>query len=172
MLFTSQLKQRYDKAAGESLHFAGATFAPINEDGMMIHITGVKTATGNVRAKVEYLSIHPDRMDAEHDSVQFDRVLSPVNFERFLNDMAMKVAVEKVGNRLIELAYSKNGYADPETMDEKTKHRMFKLFLILATQYKDTERAYHSIDELITHLENGGTEESFGRLIEKYMQAV
>lgn len=172
MLFPSQIASVYNRDLGESLYFAGATYAPINDEGVMMHITGVKTKSGNIRTRVEYLTIHPDQMDVENDTVPFLKTLSPVNFEKFLNEMAMKVAVEKKGNRLIELSYRMTGISESPKIDEQHMHRLFKLFLILATQYKDTDKAYQSIRELVTHLENGGTEDTFGALIEKYVQAV
>lgn len=170
MLFKDQMLAKVNVDAGESLYFAGATLKPVNETQMM-HIYAVKQADGKVRTVVEHLSLDPNNLGAEGDEVVFNKTFSPVTFERFINDMAMQTALSDKTNRLVELTYKARGITHPDgdRLDDHNKNLMHKMFLILATQYKDSSKAYDNIDELLKQAVGDNTLGVLNRMIDKFM---
>ncbi|WP_422661617.1 hypothetical protein ACK8P5_26200 (plasmid) [Paenibacillus sp. EC2-1] len=174
MLFRDQIEAVINDNAGERLQFVAATYMPINDQHDIMHFYGIKKENGNISARVEYLGMSVDRLGIENDKVAFEKELSPGDFERLINDMAMKVAMERKGNRLIELTYKAKGITHPDAdrLTPESKHKMFKLFLIIATGNKSSEAGYDAIYDTLNHVNNGNADSVYEDMLNRYLKQI
>jgi hypothetical protein len=90
MLFEETMRPIVDKDKGESLYFFGITngITLVGDREAYIRLFGTKLPNGNVRMQVDYMYSMATSKPYE---TAFKEELTPANFERMLNEMAIKI---------------------------------------------------------------------------------
>jgi hypothetical protein len=144
MLFEGQ---RSDLTGSKhEFYFAGA--AIMDSENRIAFLTGVRTKEEpkKIIANVEYIHENGASVQA------FNKVLTPGNFEKFLNEFAMKTAtITKGQGKLVELSHrfkpiDDNKYLFLEDMDKNAILHRYLIQLIIGGSQKE---AIQSVGQLI-----------------------
>ncbi|MNO93919.1 hypothetical protein D3C76_855270 [compost metagenome] len=152
MLFASQYKKVVDEIGGEKLFFFGTTKRPMEGGEKFMSLTGVKLANGDIRTQVIYnYPLHPGMVT----ETVFNKELSPVNFERFLNDVAMTIGKEEPGNKLIDLPLAYLGMDDISILNEEQAWFLYLIFLGASGEYENTRSGFSVVKDYVEELRDG-----------------
>lgn len=143
MLFNEH-KEALGIVDGEVLFFTGAFI--VNEASRVIGaITAVKQADGFIRTTVRY---HHQK---ETPQVKTLKVLDPVEFEKYLNSLALQIGTKIPGGKLVETHYRTRTLDDAftahlESQEKEYVHQMYMLRMIKGMKRSE---AYEHINNVI-----------------------
>lgn len=152
MLFRSQYEKVVDEIGGEKLFFFGTTKRPMEGGEKFMSLTGVKLANNNIRTQVIYnYPLHPGMVT----ETVFNEELTPVNFEKFLNDVAMTIATSEAGNKLIDLPLAYLGMDDITVLNEEQAWFLYLIFLGASGEYENTRSGFSVVKDYVEELKDG-----------------
>lgn len=145
MLFQDH-KDQFDIVEGEVVLFTGGFI--VNKQAQVLgFLVGVKQKNGQIRTYVTY------HRKGQLSELKTKRVLSPAEFEKFLNNTAMAIT-SRTKNSLVEFSFRTRVLDDPFSafLEDEEKDALLQLFLIKTIKGVSREDAYHEVIRAIKQL--------------------